>query len=109
MDYRALLLHKIHNLISGTWEVPEFEREYYRYFLDEIPDGVLTQNEMEFFGLVQEQLDWISEAPSEIERRDGWRSYSEYVEWLKRNFEQFSKHGQEWHERYASAKSLWEL
>lgn len=102
MQYRKTLLEKINNLIDGTWHVPEFEREYYRYYLDEVPNNALNEREDLFFGWVQEKLDWTSENPSEEEKKFGWFNHIEYIDWVKQNTTEFIKNEEEWYINYLS-------
>jgi hypothetical protein len=103
MNYKEILLEKINNLINGTWSVPEFEKEYYQYYLDEIPDKALNLVEDSFFGLVQEKLDWTSENPNEQEKKEGWFNHLEYIAWLKGNTQSFLKNENTWYKEYISS------
>ncbi|HBV33005.1 TPA: hypothetical protein DEB72_00535 [Patescibacteria group bacterium] len=100
MDYKDALTKKIYNLISGKWGVPEFEKEYYRYFLEQVPEGSLTLPQSTFYGLVQEKLDWTAESPNEQEKKDGWFNYPEYIEWLKINAQLFQENEEGWYKNH---------
>jgi len=52
----------IDRLLAGAWTVDEFSHAYYDFWLDEVPRGVLSDDDEEFFSDVQEKLDWT--APS---------------------------------------------
>ena len=91
MNYREQLLQKINNLINGSWTVPEFEKQYYMFYIDQVPDEGLTDKEREFFGSVQEKLDYVVENPPTEDRQYGYINYAEYVEWLKKGMEDFLK------------------
>ena len=82
MDYKKILLDKIQRLIEGSITVPQFQKEYYDYFLEIAGQHVLTNTQLDFFGFVHEQLDWTAENPEEEARRYGWMNHKEYVEWL---------------------------
>lgn len=100
MDYKKTLIEKINNLVNGNWSVSKFEEEYYKYFLNEVPDMALTTNEMDFFGLVQERLDWTGPNPTMEEKKEGYLDYQEYTEWLKKNIDDFLRDGEGWHKNY---------
>ena len=63
--------------------MPEFEKRYYLYYVEEVPGEALTDRESEFFGYVQEKLDWTAEDPPLEDRRYGWINHAEYVEWVR--------------------------
>lgn len=94
MDYKKLLLEKIEKLIENKMSVSEFEKEYYMFYVDKVPDNVLTDYDSDFFGYVQEKLDWVAEKPDDEERKYGWINYDEYVEWVKRQLKNY-KEGKE--------------
>lgn len=96
MNYKEELLNKINKLINSEWDVPMFEKEYYHFYLDKVPSDKLTDSETNFFGLVQEKLEWTSENPSEEEKGYGWADYKTYTEWLRNNTREFLKNEKEW-------------
>ena len=61
----------IDRLLAGTWTV------------DEVPRGVLSDDDEEFFSDVQEKLDWTAPSPTEDEREHGWLTHEEYVDWVR--------------------------
>ena len=99
MNYAEELLNKINMLLSGKWDVSKFESEYYNYYLDQVPSKLLTNNEIDFFGLVQEKLDWTSPNPTEEERKNGWADHNVYKNWLRNNMEAFLKDDNSWNEK----------
>jgi len=102
MNYKKILLEKINNLINGTWSLPEFEKEYYQYFLEQVPDDGLSMIESEFFALVQENLDWTAENPDDQDKKYGYYNYQEYISWLKKNTQDFLKDESVWYKNYTS-------
>ena len=78
MDYRAELLAMIERLVGGAWDVPVFERAYYTLYVDRVPWAALTPREHDFFGEVQERLDWTDPAPDAESRAYGWEDHAEY-------------------------------
>ncbi len=102
MDYKTILLEKINNLTNGTWSVLEFEKEYYQYFLDQVPGNAMNTIETEFFSLVQEKLDWTAENPDEQDKKYGYYDYLEYIAWLKKNTQEFLEDENAWYQNYLS-------
>jgi hypothetical protein len=83
MDYKGQLLAMIDRLVSGEWSVPEFEKQYYFFYLDQVPDDALPDDrDFAFFAMVQEKLDWTDGAPDAQSRRDGWLNHEEYRCWV---------------------------
>jgi hypothetical protein len=82
MDYKKQLLALVDQLLAGELTVPQFRVAYYDFYLDEVPDEALTIQDSEFFGLVQEMLDWTALAPPEEDRAVGWMSYDEFRDWV---------------------------
>lgn len=101
MNYKKDLTEKINKLINGSTTVPEFEKEYSSYYLNEVPDDALNETEDIFFGLVQEKLDWIAELPTEEEKKNGYLNYEEYTSWLKENTQDFFSNEKQWYEKYS--------
>lgn len=100
MNYKDVLIEKINNLLSGKWTVPEFEKEYYLYYLEEVPGDALSLYQDTFYGLVQEKLDWTSENPTQQDKNDGWFDYNEYIDWLKINTQRFKESEDKWYDDY---------
>jgi hypothetical protein len=73
----------IDRLVVGAWTVEEFRREYHDFWLDDVPRGLLSDEDEEFFSDVQEQLDWTAPSPTEDEKQYGWLTHEEYVDWVK--------------------------
>lgn len=63
-------------------DVRTFEDKYYFFYINEIPDDVLTTDENIFFGDIQEKLDYVTDDPEE-DRQYGYITPAEYIEWLK--------------------------
>jgi hypothetical protein len=82
MDYRKELLALVDQLLAGELTVPQFRAFYYDFYLEEVPDEALTVQDSEFFGLVQEMLDWTTLAPPEEDRAVGWMSHEEFRDWV---------------------------
>jgi hypothetical protein len=73
----------IDRLLAGAWTVDEFRHAYYDFWVDEVPRGVLSDDDEEFFSDVQEKLDWTASSPTEDEKEHGWLTHEEYVDWVR--------------------------
>ncbi|WP_293005998.1 hypothetical protein [Nitrosomonas sp.] len=82
-DYIKQMLTMIDNLLSGMWKIDEFRSNYYDFYLEEVPDDLLSDTESEFFGGVQEKLDWVDESPDIESQNSGWLNHEQFVEWVK--------------------------
>lgn len=82
MEYREQLLSMIDRLISGEVTVPEFRDIYYDFYLEQVPDELIEERDSNFFGLIQEMLDWTAEDPPDEDERCGWMSYEEFRKWV---------------------------
>jgi hypothetical protein len=82
-DFKRTLTDMIDRLLAGVWTVEEFRRAYYDFWVDEVPRGILSEDEEEFFSGVQEKLDWTSASPTDDEKRHGWLTLEEYVDWVR--------------------------
>lgn len=91
MNYKRELLNKISNLLEGKWDVPTFEKEYYFYYLHEVPDNALTVDESLFFAYIKEKLDYVDENPDEESRKYGYINHPEYIEWLREKMKELPK------------------
>ena len=49
MDYKNTLLKMVIYLLDETWTVSEFRDNYYDYYLEEVPDEVLSELDADFF------------------------------------------------------------
>ena len=83
MDYIAALLERIDWLLNGDLSVLEFREQYYDFYLEQVPDESLSDRDAQFFGAVQEKLDWTDENPDSESRSDGWMNHNEYIEWVR--------------------------
>ena len=79
MDYKKNLLTKIERLLSGEWSVDKFRDEYYDYYLEEVPDDALSDSDSQFFGYIQEMLDWTARDPPPEDRQYGWMNHAEFI------------------------------
>ena len=93
-DYLTILLDKVEHLVGGRWSVPEFEAQFYHYFLDEVPEDALSDRENEFISCLQENLDWTDAKVDQQSRGDGWGDHAQYVAWATRALEAFRSGGE---------------
>jgi hypothetical protein len=91
MKHKHLLLEMINRLLSGEWTVPEFRDNYYNFFLEKIPDDALSEDDWEFFGAIQEKLDWTDPIPDPESQKDGWLNYGQYVDWVRSTYLDYSQ------------------
>src|SRR5262245_33819343 len=82
MDYKEHLLSMIEHLVRGEWSVPEFEKHYYLFYVEEVPDEALSDVDSSFFGSVQERLDWTHAEPDATSRGYGWLNHEEFRSWV---------------------------
>lgn len=94
MEYKQRLTDMINRLLDGSLSVPEFHSEYYEYYLDG-PDDALTDGEADYFGTIQQKLDFAGEFPNAIERKEGWMDYEGYVQMVRDLTEQYLKSSEE--------------
>lgn len=83
MNYKEALLSKIDRLINHELSVPEFRKEYYDFYLEQVPDQALSDQDAKFFGSVQEKLDWTNESPDLESQSYGWMNYDQYIKWVR--------------------------
>lgn len=81
--YTKQMMAMVDNLLSGEWDVNEFRKNYYDYYLEDVPDGILTDKESDFFGGIQEKLDWVDEPLNNESQNNGWLSHKQFLEWVK--------------------------
>ena len=68
----------VQRLVRGEWDVPTFERAFYMFYVDDVPEAALGEREHEFFSLLQERLDWTEADPGPESRAYGWQNHEEY-------------------------------
>ena len=68
----------VQRLVRGEWDVPTFERAFYMFYVDEVPQAALGERDHEFFSLLQERLDWTTADPRPADRAYGWQNHAEY-------------------------------
>ena len=89
MDYQYTLLKMVAHLLDGTWTVSEFRDNYYDFYLEEVPDEAISEFDADFFGLIQEKLDWTDENPDPESRKYGWMDEAEFVKWVREHYDDY--------------------
>ena len=84
MDYLAVLQGMVIRLLDGALTVSEFHDHFYMFFVDEVPDGVLSDRDFSFFCELHEKLDWTAAAPDSVSRGDGWIDEVAYLDWIRK-------------------------
>ncbi len=79
----------IDDLVSGGLSVAQFHAQYYTFYLESIPEDAMSDSDYEFFGQLQEKLDWTDLNPSSEDRLWGWISYEEYKDWAVRKHAEY--------------------
>lgn len=91
MEHKAALVEMITRLLEGDWSVPEFQRQFYDYYLEKVPGTELSDRDAEFFGAVQEKLDWTDINPDPESKKHGWINQGEYVQWVRYKYWEYLK------------------
>jgi hypothetical protein len=81
-DYKKILDEKIHGFLFGGVSFKTFEKNYYDFYVEDVPEDGLTDNEFEFYGEIQEKIDWVDEDPG-LDRQYGYITPNEYKVWLE--------------------------
>lgn len=93
MNYERELLSRIDDLLSGVIAYEEFERRYYHFFVDDVPEepraSALSSDQNGFFSSVQVKMDWTIATPDQIDKGYGWLTPGEYVAWLRGEREKY--------------------
>lgn len=84
MDYTSTLLDMVLRLVSGELSVPQFQDIFYDFYIEDVPDDAMADRDYEFFGALQQKLDWTDPAPPDEDRLYGWINHAEYVGWAKK-------------------------
>ena len=71
-DHGHFLLGTIDEFLRGETSVEDFRTRFYDYYIDVLPEWALSDRERDFYGSVQEKLDWVDRAPDALSRADGW-------------------------------------
>ncbi len=82
-EFEEKLLSKISNFINSEQSLDKFYDDYYLFFVDKIPEDALDNNQFKFFGTIQEKWDFVTEDPSEDDRKYGYINVEEYKTWIR--------------------------
>lgn len=83
MNYRERLDALIDSFITEKVSLEQFQSEYTRCFIDEIPDSGLTDLELEHYGAIHEKAEWTARSPDPESRQHGWHDANEFRDWLR--------------------------
>ena len=81
MDEMKLM---IEDFLSGRRTFEEFEKSFYEFWLEHSQS--VPPDAYDLFQRAHERLDWTSESPSDLERKDGWWDRSDYETWLRKMY-----------------------
>jgi hypothetical protein len=62
--------------------VPDFESQYALYWYERVPVDVMRSPAAAVYSAIVEKLEFTTEQPSDVERRDGWIDFDQFLEWL---------------------------
>jgi hypothetical protein len=82
-NYKGQFNALIDDYLAGHLGFDAFQEAYSRCFIDKMPDGAVTKQELELYGLVHEKAEWTSPAPSQEERKHGWMDVRAFTDWLR--------------------------
>lgn len=89
MDHKKNLMNQIEHLLSGGWTVDEFRDKYYDYYLEGVPDDALSDSDSQFFGYIQEMLDWTALDPPPEDKQYGWMNHIEFISLVARQRDRY--------------------
>lgn len=82
-EYRRVLDGLIQSVLEERLSVEQFQREYSKCFIEEMPDDALSPTELDQYGAVHEKAEWTTHNPPKEDRAVGWMDASGFREWLK--------------------------
>lgn len=80
---RQYLRNLIDEYLTESIEFDDFAHRYSSYFIDEMDDGELDDDELEWYGAVHERAEWTDVAPDPESRSDGWMDVTQFRDWLR--------------------------
>ncbi|MCU0533234.1 MAG: hypothetical protein MUD14_04970 [Hydrococcus sp. Prado102] len=72
-EYKETLDDMLDRLLTGEWSLPKFKSEFSRFYLEQVPGEVLSDEEWLFFSTILENLECISATPNPLSKQLGWR------------------------------------
>jgi hypothetical protein len=72
----------IKDYLACTIPIADFSASYSRFYLENVPDGGLSEEEFDWYGLIHEKLEWTTEAPPAVDQQFGWMSPNRFSKWL---------------------------
>jgi hypothetical protein len=65
-EYKETLKVMLDRVRNGEWTLPKFKNDFYKFYLEEVPGEVLSDEEWLFYSTVIESLDYIFATPTLI-------------------------------------------
>lgn len=81
-EYIEKLNTLIENFISSSITFDQFKSSYSNCYLEEVSDKMLSDADIDFFGRIQEKLDWVDNDFDLESREYGWINEKEFSSWL---------------------------
>ncbi len=82
LEYKSILLDMIKDFASGATSAQDFIDEYYNFFIEEVPDDLLSENDESFFSSIQEQMDFVDVEAEHESDRAGFQNPKEFRSWV---------------------------
>lgn len=67
-EYKETLQEMIHQLLCGEWSLPKFKSAFSRFYLEQVPGEVLSDDEWLFYSTILESLDCIYATPAPLSK-----------------------------------------
>ncbi len=84
---------QIDKLLDGQLIFQDFNRDFWSYYIKNVPSKDLTKEEDDFFAEIQETFDWTAEKPTDEERGYGYMDWQQFIQFVKQITELFKKNG----------------
>lgn len=82
IEYRQKMLGMVKDMLLKKQSVRDFEKEFYFFFLDDVPSDALEEDDEEFFIEIKDKLEMLSESPTEEDRKYGYIKEDEFFQWI---------------------------
>jgi hypothetical protein len=90
MDHGVELLAMIEALLAGRTTIADFEERFYWYYLEQVPDGALSEAERSLVESICERMDSTAGVPDPESRRHGWIDHAQFLEWLRAHYREYT-------------------
>jgi hypothetical protein len=75
-EYKETLQAMIHQLLSGDWSLSRFQSDFSKFYLEEVPSELLSDDEWLFYFKIIDRFDCISTTLAP-------KSDREFIDWLQ--------------------------